>query len=310
MAGIRTAVVMFNLGGPDGPGAIEPFLINLFSDPAIFPLPGPLRRFVARVVGRRRAKTARAIYDQIGGSSPLLAQTRAQADALQQVLGPDYRVIVAMRYWHPLIEEAAAEVAALAPERVVLLPLYPQYSATTTGSALRRWFEVAGFERPTDIVDAYSEDAGWIEGVADTVAEAVAKLENPRVIFSAHGLPKYIVALGDPYPRQVGKTVKAVVAKLGLTDWAIAYQSRVGPLKWIGPSLDEVLRQAAADKVPVVVVPVSFVSEHSETLVELDIEYRHRAVAFGVPAYERAATVGCHPAFIKGLATLVKWNRA
>jgi ferrochelatase len=316
----RTAVVLFNLGGPDGPASVEPFLFNLFSDPAIIRLPNPLRWLVARLIARRRAPVAREIYARIGGGSPLLELTRAQAAALQSALGEGgaFRVFVAMRYWHPFAAETAAEVKAWAPERIVLLPLYPQYSTTTSASSLADWARAAaaaGLDCPTATVCCYPADAGLVAAQAALIEAALESLNGeraPRVLFSAHGLPKKVVAAGDPYQWQVEQTAAAVVAALnrpGL-DWTVCYQSRVGPLEWIGPSTESEIARAGRDRVPVAVVPIAFVSEHSETLVELDIEYRHRAEAAGVPAFARVPAVGTHPAFIAGLAALVRSRAA
>jgi ferrochelatase len=313
----RLAVVLFNLGGPDAPAAVEPFLYNLFRDPAIIRLPQPLRGAVAWLVARRRAPVARAIYDRLGGRSPLLAETERQAAALAAALrarGLDAGVFVAMRYWHPMSETAAQAVLAFAPDMVVLLPLYPQYSTTTTASSLAEWQRAAaavGLDRPTRALCCYPEEPGFIAEITGRVLEQLnrAPADVPlRLLFSAHGLPKRVVASGDPYPWQVELTAAAVVKALGLRpglEHVVCYQSRVGPLAWIGPSTEEELARAARDGRGVIVVPIAFVSEHSETLVELDIDYRDRASEMGVPAYLRAATVGAGPAFIDGLARLV-----
>ncbi len=310
----RTAVILFNLGGPDRPAAVEPFLFNLFNDPAIIGAPGPVRWLLAKLIARRRAPVAGAIYDRIGGRSPLVPETEAQSTALATLLGPDYRTFIAMRYWHPFTAEAAAEAKAWGAERVVLLPLYPQYSTTTTGSSLTAWrkaTEQLGWQVPTTLVCCYPDDPGLVAALAELTAaghgEAAAS-GQPRILFSAHGLPKRVVERGDPYQRQVEQTAAAVAAATGIAglDWVVCYQSRVGPMEWIGPSTEQELERAAADRVPVVVVPIAFVSEHSETLVELDIEYRHRAETLGIPAYVRTPAVSCHPAFIAGLADLVR----
>lgn len=309
----RTAVILFNLGGPDRPAAVEPFLFNLFNDPAIIGAPAPIRWLLAKGLARRRAPVARAIYARLGGGSPLLPLTEAQADAVAALLGVEHRVFVAMRYWHPFVAAAAAAARDWGAERVVLLPLYPQFSTTTTGSSLAAWTAAAaklGWRVPTSLVCCYPILPGLVEAMADLVvaghAEA-APVGRPRVLFSAHGLPQRVVNRGDPYPQQVAQTAYAVAAATGIADldWVLCYQSRVGPLQWIGPSIEDELARAGRDRVPVVVVPVAFVSEHSETLVELDIEYRHRAQELGIPAYVRVAAVGCHPAFIAGLAGLV-----
>lgn len=315
----RLAVVVFNLGGPDRLEAVEPFLFNLFHDPAIIGAPQPVRYVLAKLISRRRAPVAREIYAQIGGRSPLLEQTRQQADALEARLRamavPWVRVFVCMRYWHPSSAETAAAVKQFDPDRIVLLPLYPQFSTTTTGSSLKDWKRAAereGLAVPCQAVCCYPAEPGLIEAQVGLIKVGLAqarKAGRPRILFSAHGLPKKIIARGDPYQRQVEMSVDAVVqrlkADLGPIDHAICYQSRVGPLEWIGPSTEQELTRAANDRVPVVVVPIAFVSEHSETLVELDVEYREKAKDLGVPAYVRVATVGIANEFVEGLAGLV-----
>ncbi|MCC7016278.1 MAG: ferrochelatase [Rhodospirillales bacterium] len=312
----RLAVVLFNLGGPDGPDAVEPFLVNLFSDPAIISAPWPIRPLLARLIARRRAPVARAIYAELGGGSPLLALTRKQAAALEARLKADgeARAFVAMRYWHPTSDEVAREVKAYDPERIVLLPLYPQFSTTTTESSFKDWRRAAaaaGLERPTHAVCCYPAEEGFVAAEAELIRAALAETAKggkPRVLFSAHGLPKRVVARGDPYPRHAEATAAAVAGKLGLApgDWVVCYQSRVGPLEWIGPSTEDEIARAGADRVPVVVVPIAFVSEHSETLIELDIEYRRRAETADVPGYTRVPAVAEHALFVAGLAGLVR----
>jgi ferrochelatase len=309
----RRAVVLFNLGGPDGPAAVRPFLFNLFNDPAIIGLPQPLRYLAARLVSARRAKVAAEIYHRLGGSSPLLANTRAQADALQAALGAQTRVFIAMRYWHPRSDETAASVKAFAPDDIVLLPLYPQFSTTTTGSSCTDWARAAhaaGLNVPAATVCCYPTEPGFVAALADAIRPALVRAREkgvPRLLFSAHGLPKKVVERGDPYQWQVEQTASAVVRMLNVPDldWVVCYQSRVGPLEWIGPYTDAEIDRAGRDRVPLVVAPVAFVSEHSETLVELDIEYRTRAEQGGVPLYVRVPTVSTHPAFIRGLSTTV-----
>ena len=313
----RTAVVLFNLGGPDSLEAVRPFLFNLFNDAAIISLPRPARWLIAQLIAGRRAPIARAIYGKLGGASPIRANTEAQAQALEQELGPGYRVFIAMRYWHPLSAEAAAAVAQWMPDEVVLLPLYPQFSTTTTASSLAIWqtaAAAAGLGVPTRSLCCYPAEAGFIAAVAAGIRAALADWppgERKRLLFSAHGLPQKIVATGDPYPWQVERTAAALRTALNEPelDSVVCYQSRVGPLAWIGPSTDEEIRRAAAEKVGVIVVPIAFVSEHSETLVELDIEYRHLADSLGVPRYARVPVVGTAKAFIAGLAALVRAAR-
>jgi protoporphyrin/coproporphyrin ferrochelatase len=311
---MRQAVVLFNLGGPDRPDSVEPFLFNLFNDPAVMRLPGLLRRPIATLIARRRAKTARAIYDKLGGGSPLLANTEAQARALEARLGPDRRVFVAMRYWHPFADRTARAVKEWGADEILLLPLYPQFSTTTTASSLADWRRAArsaGLDAPSHAVCCYPEEPGFIAAIADEIRKCLRLwrgTEKKRILFSAHGLPERIVAAGDPYPWQVARTVAAIRAALagdmaGI-DSVLCYQSRVGPLKWIGPSIDDEIRRAGAEKAGLLVVPVAFVSEHSETLVELDVEFKHLAGQVGVPTYLRAPTVSVADAFIGGLARL------
>lgn len=310
----KRAVVLFNLGGPDGSQAVRPFLFNLFNDPAIIGAPMPIRWLLAQLISRRRAPVAREIYQQIGGKSPLLELTQAQARALEDALSSEEgetRVFICMRYWHPMSAQTAVDVKAFDPDEVVLLPLYPQYSTTTTGSSLADWHRAAakaGLSAPTRSLCCYATEPGWIKAQADLTEQAMKALDTPyRVLFSAHGLPKKIVDAGDPYQWQVDQTAMAVVDALALDglDWAVCYQSRVGPLQWIGPSTEDELARAALDGKAVVVVPIAFVSEHSETLVELDIEYRELALAKGVPDYIRVPAVGTHAQFIGGLADLI-----
>ncbi len=315
----RLAVVLFNLGGPDRLEAVEPFLFNLFRDPAIIGVPQPFRYMLAKLISRRRGSVAREIYAQIGGRSPLLEQTMQQSEALETRLrsmgAREARVFVCMRYWRPLSAETAAAVRQFEPDRIVLLPLYPQFSTTTTGSSLKDWERTAkreGLTVPHRTVCCYPMEPGLVEaqvGLIKAGLEKVRPAGQPRILFSAHGLPKKIIARGDPYQRQVemsvGMVVRKLEADLGSIDHAICYQSRVGPLEWIGPAIEDELARAANDRAPVVVVPISFVSEHSETLVELDVEYREKANELGVPAYARVATVGTAGEFVEGLAGLV-----
>ncbi len=312
----KIAVVLFNLGGPDRPEAVRPFLFNLFNDPAIIGAPTPIRWLLAKVISMRRAPVAREIYEHLGGGSPLLGNTQAQARALEAALADlgDVRAFVAMRYWHPLTEQTVSEVLAFGPDQVILLPLYPQFSVTTTGSSLTAWqraARAAGLEAPTRAVCCYPRETGFIEQTAERIRPALREAEaygKPRLLFSAHGLPKKIVAGGDPYQWQVEQSAAAVVAALGVAelDWVVCYQSRVGPLEWIGPDTESEIVRAGRDSVPIVLTPIAFVSEHSETLVELDIEYRALAGENGVPAYLRVETAGVGSSFISGLAQLVR----
>jgi len=318
MAGRRIAVVLFNLGGPDDAASVRPFLFNLFNDPAIIGLPGIARTPLAKLISSRREKSAQANYAMMdaGGGSPLKAETLKQMAALDARLatllpGDEVKSFIAMRYWHPLTEETAVDVAAFGPDEVVLLPLYPQFSTTTTASSLKAWNAAyTGSGRPRAIC-CYPRAAGWIEAQAENIRAKLAEADRDhpdrliRVLFSAHGIPEKLVAQGDPYQEQVEATAAAVADAAGLTDWSLCYQSRVGPMKWLGPSTPEAIQSAATDGVGVVVAPIAFVSEHIETLVELDIEYRHLAEGLGVSPYLRAPTVGVADAFIDSLAGAV-----
>ena len=312
----RVAVILFNLGGPDQPSAIRPFLFNLFNDPAILSVSPLVRPLLAWVLASRRLGPATEIYRHLGGRSPLLENTLAQAHALEAALGGTdrFRTFVTMRYWHPFASEVAPAVKAYDPDRILLLPLYPQWSTTTTASSFRAWRRACrriGLDRPTNSVCCYPVEPGFIEAIAGFIRERFADLTRygrPRVLFSAHGLPKRVIDRGDPYQWQCEQTAAAVAAavKIPDLDWINCYQSRVGPLEWIGPATDAEHERAGHDRRPVLVVPIAFVSEHSETLVELDIEYRELASRCGVPAYVRVPTVGTTPTFIDGLATLIR----
>jgi ferrochelatase len=313
--GRRIAVVLFNLGGPDDQASVKPFLFNLFSDPAIIGLPDPFRALLARLISSRRETSAQANYALMGGGSPLLPETRRQAAAMAEVLGgmlpgDEVRAFIAMRYWGPLSEETAVDVAAFGPDEIVLLPLYPQFSTTTTESSLKRWTEVYAGSGISRTVCCYPEAPGWIEAQADSVRAKLAEAgDRPvRVLFSAHGIPESLVTKkGDPYQAQIEATCAAIAARAGLAEgaWTICYQSRVGPMKWLGPSTPDAIAQAARDGVGVVVAPVAFVSEHIETLVELDIEYAELAHELGVAPYLRSPAVGVAAPFIRTLADAV-----
>ncbi|NQW01486.1 MAG: ferrochelatase [Rhodospirillales bacterium] len=314
--GKRIAIVLFNLGGPDSPEAVQPFLFNLFFDPAIIRLPLPLRWLLARFISKRRAPIARDIYDHLGGKSPILELTENQARALEVSMGDDtdIKCFVAMRYWHPMTLQAAEQVKKFDPDSIVLLPLYPQYSSTTTGSSFKEWKRAAkfvGLNADSYGICCYPTMAGWIDAQTQLIAaqfEQVKNRDQIRLLFSAHGLPKKIIDGGDPYQFQVEKTVSAVIENLDfpVTDWAVCYQSKVGRLEWIGPSLDDEIHRAAEDGVGLIIVPIAFVSEHSETLVELDIEYSAMARQLKIPEYHRVPAVAAMPAFIDGLADMVR----
>ena len=319
----KIAIVLFNLGGPDRPEAVRPFLVNLFTDPAILRVPPFVRPFLARLIAHRRTKPASHNYALLGGKSPLLELTEQQARALERALPElDARCFVAMRYWHPFSDEAARAVKAWDPDEILLVPLYPQFSTTTTGSSLAAWREAAaraGLAKPVTALCCYPTDSGFVAATAAIVRrayEAAREKLDPatriRMLFSAHGLPEVIVAAGDPYQYQVEQTVGAVVRRLGIAglDWRICYQSRATPQKWLQPSTDAEVAAAAREGVALLVVPIAFVSEHSETLVELDVEYGELAHRLGVPGYFRVPTQNADANFIAALAGLVRRMRA
>lgn len=311
MTAPRLAVVLFNLGGPDGQSDVKPFLFNLFRDSAIIGLPAVARYPIAAAIAARREKLAKANYALMGGGSPLLPETQAQAQALTSALNaaaPEIqsRVFIAMRYWKPYAKDAARAVAAFDPDQIVLLPLYPQYSTTTTASSLKAWSHAYKGRGKVRTVCCYPTARGLVDAQVEAIREAWSAAGRPakvRLLFSAHGLPQKIVDAGDPYQAQVEATAAHIAAQLPeLPDWKISYQSRVGPLKWLAPSTDEAIREAGREGQGVLIAPVAFVSEHVETLVELDHEYARLAEMVGCAPYLRARTPGVKPAFIAALA--------
>ncbi|HEX3701148.1 MAG TPA: ferrochelatase [Phenylobacterium sp.] len=308
---MKLAVVLFNLGGPDGPDAVAPFLFNLFRDPAIIAAPAVVRYPLAGLIAAGRAKLARANYQRLGGASPLLAETQGQARALTAALtaaAPEIeaRVVVAMRYWAPFAAETAAEVAAFQPDEIVLLPLYPQYSTTTTASSLKAWAGAYSGPGRSREVCCYPTAPGLVEAHAEAIRAAwttAGKPRNIRLLLSAHGLPERVVAGGDPYRAQVEATAAAIAAHLPeLADWRVSFQSRVGRLKWLEPATDAEIRRAGAEGKGVLIAPIAFVSEHVETLVELDHDYAALARQAGCAPYLRSPTPDVRPAFIETLA--------
>jgi protoporphyrin/coproporphyrin ferrochelatase len=318
----KVAVVLFNLGGPHRPEAIKPFLIKLFSDPAILRVPFFVRPFLARRIAGARLEPALASYAALGGRSPLLDLTQAQASALEQELSEEFdvRCFIAMRYWPPLSADTAAAVRDWKPDAVMLLPLYPQYSTATTGSSLTAWREAAaqvGLVTETTVLCCYPTDQAYITSIAALLRKAwhgardrLSPGTGLRVLFSAHGLPESIVRGGDPYQWQIEQTAARVLKEWGeAVDQVICYQSRATPQRWIGPSTEAEIERAAHDGVAVLVVPIAFVSDHSETLVELDIDYRALAERLGVPGYFRVPVPNDDAAFISALAGLVRLVR-
>jgi len=318
MAQKRIGVVLFQLGGPDSIEAIEPFLYNLFCDPDIidFPFARIARQPLARLISMRRARHVAHHYAEIGGKSPILEFTRRQAKALELELRREFdaRVVVAMRYWHPLTEEALEELAAHAPEEVVLLPLYPQYSKTTTGSSINEWnrrFQPNGWNPRVHVVPEFYQEAEYLQAVIAAIDAALRDFENPAavdMVFSAHSVPIAVIDQGDPYQRQIEHTVDLVWDR---GRWParrhLCYQSKVGASKWLRPSMHETVKSlAAAGSQNVLVVPISFVSDHVETLHEIDIEHRQQARRLGIENFRMMPGLNDAPEFIAALAGLVR----
>lgn len=314
----RTAVVLFNLGGPDSLDAVEPFLFNLFADPDIFKLPlGFLtQKPFARLLARRRAPEARHNYAAIGGKSPLLENTQKQAQALEALLRAhgDYDVFVCMRYWHPLTDAVVAELKQRAYAQVIFLPLYPQYSHTTTGSSVHEFERACArqhYHPQTRLVREWYGHADYQQAIIESIQAEVRQLPDPdpahiELLFSAHGLPKKLVERGDPYEQQIRATFDALRAKLDWPHTTLCYQSRVGPLEWLRPYTEEVIKQkAAAGCRQMLVYPIAFVSDHSETLYELGIQYALLAKETGIAHYRVVPALNEHPLLMRALTDLV-----
>lgn len=297
---MRKAVVLFNLGGPDSLEAVKPFLFNLFNDKRIISLPQPFRYFLAKYISSKRTPFAQDVYKQIGNKSPIVEETLKQSSALNDILGKNYEVFIAMRYWHPFVEEILPKINSGEFNEAILLPLYPQFSTTTSLSSIESCFEKIAI--PKKVICCYYKHPLFIQATAELARqhyEEASKIGKPILLFSAHGLPVSIVKKGDPYEFQVGETAKSIVEALNIEDldWEICYQSKVGRQKWLEPNTEEVIHKHS-DR-PIVLLPIAFVSEHSETLVELDIEYARLAKYFF-----RVPTASTHPKFIQCLAEL------
>lgn len=310
----KLAIILFNLGGPDKLSSVKPFLFNLFYDPAIIRYSKPLRWIIAKIISFLRNKKAQEIYSFIGGKSPILQQTEAQKDALTKklahYLNVDFTIFTCMRYWHPMSREVAKKVQEYKPTEIILLPLYPQFSTTTTASSIKefkRWFPDETLALIKTIC-CYPINEEFIEAHILLIQKSLEKLANNnfRLLFSAHGLPVKIIKSGDPYQWQVEQTVKAVIAKLAIAnlDYKVTYQSRVGPMEWLKPNTEDEIKIAGLQKKALIIVPIAFVSEHSETLVELDIEYRNIANKYQIQ-YIRVPALQVNDIFIDSLAKMV-----
>jgi ferrochelatase len=311
----RVGVVLFQLGGPDTPQAIEPFLFNLFCDPDIidFPFARIGRKPLAKLISTTRAKKVQHHYSAIGGASPIRRFTERQADALQERLrieGVDAQCFVAMRYWHPFTAEAVEKLRAASCDEVVLLPLYPQYSSTTTGSSLNEWRRFYHDALPVRTVETFYRHPLYLEAVVEKVDEALSRFPAsgcPEIVFSAHSVPVAVIDKGDPYQRHIRETVELVMERGGWRNrHRLCYQSKVGASKWLQPSLHRAIRDLAEEKIrEVCVVPIAFVSDHVETLGEIDHEAREEAAALGIQQFEMSRGLNDSPTFIAALADLV-----
>ena len=312
---MKKAVVLFNLGGPDKLDSVKPFLFNLFNDPAILDLPKILRYPLAKLIANRRAPIAKKIYEELGGSSPILKLTEEQSLLLEKKLNLSqskyqFKTFVVMRCWHPRASETIQKLKVFDPDEIILLPLYPQYSASTSGSSIKEWHQLCNtqnFQVKTSTICCYPTDDYFINAHVNLIGQKIKNLKNFKLIFSAHGLPERNIKKGDPYQWQIEQTVEKIVTKMDIEElnYILSYQSRVGPLKWIGPSTDSVIIENSKLGKDLIIVPIAFVSEHSETLVELDIEYKKLADKNGCKNYIRIPALGTNENFIKSMNNLI-----
>lgn len=308
----KTAIILMNLGGPASLDDVKKFLFNLFYDKAIIRLPNPFRWIVAKLISSRREKTAKEIYDQMGGKSPILEETIKQKKALEERFGSDIKFFISMRYTSPRSFEITKEISEYNPDQILLLPLYPQFSSTTTDSSIKEMIseleKVKLKEKATSIC-CYFTNEKFIESHANKIKQTIAKLKNKefKLLFSAHGLPEKVIKDGDPYQWQIEETVKSIISKLKIKglDYKITYQSRVGPMKWLEPYTEQEIENTCKEGKALVIVPIAFVSEHSETLVELDIEYAEIAKKHNIE-YLRVPALGDCKIFISALEEIIK----
>ena len=316
----RTGVLLLNLGGPDQLDDVRPFLFNLFSDPEIIRLPFPwLQKPLAWLISTSRAKKSQENYRAIGGGSPLRRITEEQAQALQESLeqkGQEAGIYIGMRYWHPFTEEAIAKIKRDRIDRLVILPLYPQFSISTSGSSFRlleKIWQEDPYLRPINytVIRSWYEQPGYLQAMAQLIATELDQFENPdnvHIFFSAHGVPvSYVEEAGDPYQKEIEACTSLIMETLNRPNpYTLAYQSRVGPVEWLKPYTEEAIPELGKEGVKdMVVVPISFVSEHIETLEEIDIEYRELAEESGIHNFRRVPALNTHPVFIDALADLV-----
>ena len=310
----KTAVLLLQMGGPDSLESVEPFLYNLFSDREIIKIgPSFLQPFIARMIVKRRAPKSAANYRQIGGKSPLRELTEQQATALEAALGESYRCFVAMRYWHPFAPEAVAAIEKQGIRRIVAVSLYPHYSRATSGSSfndLERSLKKSAIPFELRTVRHFFDHPLYIKALVEKIEQSLTKFperSKVQLFFSAHSLPQSFIAEGDPYLEHIQMTVRLVMAQLSDVSHHLAFQSRAGPVKWLEPSTGDKLKEiAAAGHTDVLVVPLSFVSDHIETLHEIDIEYREVADHLGITNFRRMESLNNSPLFIQCLAEQVR----
>ena len=312
----RVGIVLFQLGGPDSLEAIEPFLYNLFCDPDIidFPFARIGRKPLAKLISTTRARKVQHHYATIGGASPIRRFTELQAVALESELtgrGLDARCFVAMRFWHPFTAEAIKRLQEAECDQVVLLPLYPQYSSTTTGSSLNEWRRLFRNDVPVHFVEAFYQHPMYLDALVEKIDEALARFPEPgraEIVFSAHSVPLSVIEKGDPYQRQIEETVELLMERGGWRNrHRLCYQSKVGASKWLQPSLRSTLHVLSAERVrEICVVPVAFVSDHVETLGEIDHEARELARRLGIAQFEISAGLNDSPKFIRALGQIVE----
>ncbi len=312
-----TALILLNMGGPDSLEAIEPFLYNLFSDRELIQLPlgGLLQKPFARLISHFRSKKVRESYEYIGGRSPLPEWTQKQAAGIAARLGEQVQPFVVMRYWSPRAQEVLAQIKKQGIRRAILLSMYPHYTGATTGSSVNDFRRQAAVDYPEleyRLIEQWYDWPGYIGALAARVNEGLEKFHelmraDVRILFSAHALPQKFIERGDPYQKQVETTAREVMRQVGDYRWSIAYQSRSGPVRWMTPGTDaEIIRLGAEGEKALLMVPISFVSDHIETLEEIDLQYRLLAEQHGIPHFQRAPSLNDHADFLDGMAELVR----
>ncbi|MEA5463280.1 ferrochelatase [Leptothoe sp. PORK10 BA2] len=316
----RTGVLLLNLGGPEQLEDVRPFLFNLFADPEIIRLPFPwLQKPLAWLISSSRASKSQENYKEIGGGSPLRRITEEQGEALKDYLknlGRDVKIYIGMRYWYPFTEEAVAQIKQDGIEELVILPLYPQFSISTSGSSFRLldklWQADPALQKiDYTLIPSWYNSPGYVRAMADLIIQTIDQLPNPdggHIFFSAHGVPvSYVEEAGDPYQKEMEHCVDLIMQAVGRpNDFTLAYQSRVGPVEWLKPYTEDAIKELAAKGIDdLVVVPISFVSEHIETLQEIDIEYRELAEESGIKGFHRVPALNTYPVFIEDMGNMV-----